>query len=118
MVEQGYAHEYTYDTPYKYQTEFKTAEKNARISQIGLWNPSTCNGITTTAVTTNPTVQTSPTQPSGHTFYLSSYYTSTYYYCDTDNGWKGLSSKYLKSYTSEQALLIDYPTRKLHEVCK
>jgi endonuclease YncB( thermonuclease family) len=118
MIEQGYAHEYTYNTPYKYQTEFKTAEKNARISQLGLWNPSTCNGITTTAIIATPTVQTSSTQLIGHTFYLSSYHTSTYYYCDTDNGWKELSSKYLKSYTSEQALLVDYPTKKLHQACQ
>lgn len=32
MIEQGYAYEYTYDTPYKYQAEFKEAEKYARES--------------------------------------------------------------------------------------
>jgi len=45
MIEQGYAHEYTYmSNPYKYQAEFKTAEKNAREQNLGLWSPSSCNG--------------------------------------------------------------------------
>jgi len=44
MVEQGYAHEYTYDEPYKYQSEFKESEKSARENQRGLWSPNTCNG--------------------------------------------------------------------------
>lgn len=37
MVEKGYAHEYTYSTPYLYQTEFKEVEKEARESESGLW---------------------------------------------------------------------------------
>ncbi|MBI5004218.1 thermonuclease family protein, partial [Candidatus Kaiserbacteria bacterium] len=40
----GYAHEYTYDLPYKYQKEFKAAEHAAREAQKGLWAPDTCNG--------------------------------------------------------------------------
>jgi len=67
---------------------------------------------------TTQTTSTPATQPSGHTFYLSTYYTSKYYYCDTDDGWKSLSTKYLKSYSSEQELLKNYPTRTLHETCK
>ena len=119
MIAEGYAHEYTYDIPYKYQAEFKTAEKTAREAQLGLWNPATCNGITdSTSGSTQTPSSTVPTQPSGHTFYLSTYYTSKYYYCDTDDGWKSLSTKYLKSYSSEQELLKDYPTRTLHEACK
>ena len=55
---------------------------------------------------------------SGHTFYLSTYYSSKYYYCDTDDGWKSLSTKYLKSYSTEQALLAAYPNRIPHEACK
>jgi micrococcal nuclease len=46
MIAEGYAHEYTYDLPYKYQTEFKAAEKSARESHKGLWAPETCNGNT------------------------------------------------------------------------
>ena len=47
MIEQGYAHEYTYNIPYKYQAEFKTAQKAAQTAHIGLWSPTTCNGDTT-----------------------------------------------------------------------
>lgn len=46
MIAEGYAHEYTYRIPYKYQSEFKAAQTEARNSQKGLWAPSTCNGIT------------------------------------------------------------------------
>ena len=46
MISEGYAHEYTYDLPYKYQREFKVAEKLARESHKGLWAPTTCNGDT------------------------------------------------------------------------
>lgn len=48
MIEQGYAHEYTYDLPYKYQTEFKNAQKEAQSKKLGLWSSNTCNGDTTT----------------------------------------------------------------------
>lgn len=44
IIENGYAHEYTYVIPYNYQEEFKTAENYARENQLGLWNPDTCNG--------------------------------------------------------------------------
>ena len=46
MIEQGYAHEYTYDTPYRYQAEFRAAEAAARDGDHGLWSPSSCNGDT------------------------------------------------------------------------
>jgi micrococcal nuclease len=42
MIEQGYAYEYTYDEPYKYQTEFKEAERQAKSSNRGLWAPGVC----------------------------------------------------------------------------
>lgn len=45
MIEQGYAFEYTYRVPYKYQAEFKQVEKDARTSGRGLWSASTCNGV-------------------------------------------------------------------------
>lgn len=44
MIESGYAYEYTYDKPYKYQLEFQLAEEIARMNQVGLWDPQTCNG--------------------------------------------------------------------------
>ncbi len=61
MIGEGYAHEYTYDIPYKYQTVFKQAQQNSKKAQKGLWNPSTCNGSTTKAATT--TLVTSTTAP-------------------------------------------------------
>ena len=42
MIFEGYAYEYTYDLPYKYQDEFKQAEKNARESKVGLWVDGVC----------------------------------------------------------------------------
>ncbi|MEK9176337.1 MAG: thermonuclease family protein, partial [Patescibacteria group bacterium] len=44
MISSGYAHEYTYDEPYKYQAEFKQAEIDARSGNKGLWSPETCSG--------------------------------------------------------------------------
>jgi len=42
MIENGYAHEYTYNIPYQKQIEFKDLEKQARENKIGLWG-SVCN---------------------------------------------------------------------------
>jgi len=44
MIGQGYAFEYTYRVPYKYQAEFKQAELDAREQQRGLWSQQTCAG--------------------------------------------------------------------------
>ena len=50
MISQGYAHEYTYDIPYKYQTEFQQAETEARENKRGLWADETCAGDTLTPI--------------------------------------------------------------------
>lgn len=42
MISEGYAYEYTYDLPYKYQSEFKQAEKEARENKKGLWADGVC----------------------------------------------------------------------------
>lgn len=42
IITDGYGHEYTYRIPYKYQTEFKNAERSARESQKGLWGQGVC----------------------------------------------------------------------------
>lgn len=42
MITEGYAHEYTYNTPYKYQAEFIAAEQSAKDNGRGLWSPSSC----------------------------------------------------------------------------
>ncbi len=44
MIAEGYAYEYTYLTPYKYQKEFRQVQTLARTSARGLWAPDTCNG--------------------------------------------------------------------------
>ncbi len=134
IIENGYAHEYTYVIPYKFQTEFQQAESYARKNKLGLWGPDACNDeeqATTTENqldTTNLSVGTSNNQTglvtqengeaSGHIFYTSRYFTSKLYYCDTDPVWKDLSEKYLESYPSEGELLKEFPTKTLHELCK
>ena len=54
MIAEGYAHEYTYNSPYKYQAEFKQAEKEARENKKGLWADNVC-------VTPTPTYKPIPT---------------------------------------------------------
>ncbi len=44
MIAEGYAYEYTYLTPYKYQQEFKDVAMIARTSKRGLWADETCAG--------------------------------------------------------------------------
>ena len=42
LLSEGYAYEYTYDVPYKFQPDFKSAERSARISKLGLWADGAC----------------------------------------------------------------------------
>lgn len=44
MVAEGYAYEYTYMTPYKYQKEFRQLQNLARSAKRGLWAEDTCGG--------------------------------------------------------------------------
>lgn len=44
MIAEGYAYEYTYMTPYKYQKEFRELQNLARTSKRGLWSDDTCGG--------------------------------------------------------------------------
>lgn len=44
MIAEGYAYEYTYLTPYKYQKEFKSLQTFAKSSKYGLWGDDTCAG--------------------------------------------------------------------------
>lgn len=109
MIEQGYAHEYTYNTPYKYQAEFKLAQKIAQTNLLGLWSPETCNGDTSNS-------NIVPTQ-SAAKFYTSSHYSAKYYYSESCDGWKSLSQSYLKSFDSIEELLSQYPSRTLSPQC-
>lgn len=58
----GYAHEYTYDLPYKYRDQFKAAEAAAREAEIGLWSPATCGG-NTEQLAVAPAPPAAPAQP-------------------------------------------------------
>ena len=51
MIKEGYAYEYTYSLPYKYQSEFKEAQIKASEEKNGLWG-SVCNGSTTQSTST------------------------------------------------------------------
>ncbi len=44
MIAEGYAYEYTYGTPYKYQKEFRELQNFARTQGRGLWAVDSCNG--------------------------------------------------------------------------
>ncbi len=68
MIEQGYAFEYTYSTPYKYQTEFNQAETYARTNKLGLWADDTCAGVAmpvSTDTNTNTNSNTNTGAPEG-----------------------------------------------------
>lgn len=60
IIKQGYAHEYTYGVPYKYQADFKNAEKYARDNKLGLWADNTCAGDTTKAATASVSAPIAP----------------------------------------------------------
>ncbi len=124
MISDGYAYEYTYNTPYKYQAEFKAAQADAQKNSRGLWSPTTCNGslnmptAQTVTTETKTTQATAVTPQSSGKYYTSSYYTSKYYYPETCEAWKGLSTKYLKSFDTLDALLKAYPSRTLSPQCQ
>ena len=60
MIADGFAFEYTYNRPYKYQAQFKDAQRNAQSLQLGLWSSTTCNGVHGVVVTTAATATAVP----------------------------------------------------------
>lgn len=42
LISSGFAHEYTYGDPHKYQKEYQEAENEARINKKGLWADEVC----------------------------------------------------------------------------
>lgn len=50
-------------------------------------------------------------------WYVSSHWSSEYYYCEDSDGWKSLSKTYLQTYNSESELLVKFPNHTLHESC-
>lgn len=111
MVANGYAFEYTYNIPYKYQAEFKAAQNNARNQGLGLWNENACNGV-------NSPIDNSDNnqQKTSYKFYVSSQAKSKYY-CETDRAWKNLSANNLLIYEDEESLLKDFPNLTLNKTC-
>jgi|Napbiome12C3dose_1001474.scaffolds.fasta_scaffold00001_72 micrococcal nuclease len=65
MIATGFAYEYTYDTPYKYQKEYKQAQKEAEQSKKGLWADGACPIATAKPVAT-------PTQTTNNPVTISS----------------------------------------------
>lgn len=125
MIEQGYAHEYTYITPYKFQAEFKAAQKFAQENLKGFWSLTTCNGDTTSIMDQSDSNQDSITaknqptvSPTNSKYYTSSYSTAKYYYPENCDGWKSLNTNYLKSFDSLNSLLEAYPSRKPSPSCQ
>ncbi len=111
MVANGYAFEYTYNIPYKYQSEFKAAQANARDQGLGLWNENSCNGVNSPINQSNDNQQNT-----SYKFYVSSQAKSKYY-CETDSAWKNLSPKNLLIYDDEASLLKDFPKLTLNKPC-
>lgn len=73
------------------------------------------------ATSTPPAPTATRTPPPSPTAHVHRFAVSTrarsYYYCDTDSAWKGLSPANLRWYESERALKADYPRLTLHEPC-
>ncbi len=44
MLRHGYAREFTFNVPYRYQADFRAAEAAARAAERGLWAAETCGG--------------------------------------------------------------------------
>lgn len=63
LIRQGYAHEYTYNLPYKYQAQFKQAEQEARAAKRGLWADGVCDSQQATTPPSNPPSQQQQTTP-------------------------------------------------------
>lgn len=51
MISEGYAYEYTYSTPYKYQQDYKTSQSDAENAKRGLWADGACGDATGNAGT-------------------------------------------------------------------
>lgn len=113
MIENGYAFEYTFRTPYKYQELFRQAEQQARNNLRGLWSPDTCGGESKPVdVTQESTVQI----PSTAHYYTSSHHTAKYYYPAECNAWHGLSPNNLRGFETLEELLSTF-NRTLSPQC-
>lgn len=53
IIREGYGHEYTYNIPYKYQSEFKKAQEEAELEKKGLWAPTACANVKKESIVEN-----------------------------------------------------------------
>jgi len=60
MISTGFAYEYTYDVPYKYQAVYKQSQKDAEQKKLGLWADNACP-----VATIKPTSAPTQSQSSG-----------------------------------------------------
>ncbi len=63
MIKEGYAFEYTYNIPYKYQSKYKQLQSEARQKKRGLWADTACKGKATSIVTTAKPKATTTVKP-------------------------------------------------------
>lgn len=97
MIELWYAKEYTYSKAYKYQNDFKNAQKNAEFSKIWIWEETSeetqTNTWTTTEVNTSTTTTTESTVKN-------TYSSSRNYYTWSRGGCYYYNSNWNKTYVS------------------
>ena len=110
MIEQGYAYEYTYDSAYAFQKEFRTAQENAKDNMLGLWSSDTCDG-------SREPQAVSPEGVGGPNFYTSSHPSAKYYYPVECSAWQSLSERYLKTFATAEELQSKY-SRTLSPQCQ
>jgi micrococcal nuclease len=101
---------------YKYQSAFKAAEQSARANGVGLWADDVCVDEVEKEPEPEPQPVATPASD-GSKWYVSSWHTSEFYYCEASDGWEKLSPNYLEVYESEAALKARYPGHTLHESC-
>lgn len=65
MIATGYAHEYTYERPYRYQAEHRAAQKAAEAGKVGLWAPGACETPAKLAAVPTAPKPTGATKPGG-----------------------------------------------------
>jgi len=90
MISEGYAYEYTYNLPYKYQEEFKQAQQQAEQNKRGLWADDACVTQPSPPTTPLPTTTTATCNCDDNTYNCPDFITqkqaqSCYNYCITQN---------------------------------
>jgi micrococcal nuclease len=114
MIREGYAYEYTYNIPYKYQAEYKEAQRRAKGEGNGLWRSGVCNELTNSKSVQSFTQSTI----GAGVYYTSSKSNAKNYYPSYCSAWKNLSATYLQSFSTLEELLSVYPSRVISKQCE